>query len=97
MAGSPQSWSSGASSPLPSPADGGTVGGIVFAWISGSCSGARSPSCATPTGSRSAREPYGTLILTMSPTAIEVAMISTVMLHGADNPTLARDTMFAVR
>jgi Ca2+:H+ antiporter len=41
-------------------------------------------------------EPYGTLILTMSATAIEVAMISTVMLHGANNPTLARDTMFAV-
>jgi Ca2+:H+ antiporter len=41
-------------------------------------------------------EPYGTLILTLSAIAIEVAMISTAMLHGANNPTLARDAMFAV-
>jgi Ca2+:H+ antiporter len=41
-------------------------------------------------------EPYGTLILTLSAIAIEVMMISTAMLHGANNPTLARDAMFAV-
>ena len=41
-------------------------------------------------------EPYGTLILTLSVICIEVAMIASVMLIGADNPTLARDTMFAV-
>src|SRR6266480_7119264 len=41
-------------------------------------------------------EPYGTLILTLSAISIEVAMISTAMLHGANNPTLARDAMFAV-
>ncbi len=41
-------------------------------------------------------EPYGTLILTLSITSIEVVSISAVMLHGADNPTLARDTLFAV-
>ena len=41
-------------------------------------------------------EPYGTLILTLSAIAIEVMMIATMMLHGANNPTLARDTMFAV-
>lgn len=41
-------------------------------------------------------EPYGTLILTLSITAIEVVSISAVMLHGANNPTLARDTLFAV-
>jgi Ca2+/H+ antiporter len=40
-------------------------------------------------------EPYGTLVLTFSVIAIEVAMMSTIMLHGADNPTLARDAMFA--
>ncbi len=41
-------------------------------------------------------EPYGTLILTLSAITIEVVMISAAMLHGANNPTLARDTMFAV-
>ncbi|HYK24579.1 MAG TPA: hypothetical protein VEU75_07935 [Candidatus Acidoferrum sp.] len=41
-------------------------------------------------------EPYGTLILTLSAIAIEVVMISAAMLHGANNPTLARDAMFAV-
>jgi Ca2+:H+ antiporter len=41
-------------------------------------------------------EPYGTLILTLSAIAIEVMMISMAMLHGANNPTLARDAMFAV-
>jgi Ca2+:H+ antiporter len=41
-------------------------------------------------------EPYGTLILTLSVITIEVMMIATLMLHGADNPALARDTMFAV-
>jgi Ca2+:H+ antiporter len=41
-------------------------------------------------------EPYGTLILTLSVTAIEIASISAVMLHGENNPTLVRDTLFAV-
>ncbi|HYR44471.1 MAG TPA: calcium:proton antiporter [Terriglobia bacterium] len=41
-------------------------------------------------------EPYGTLILTLSAISIEVMMISAAMLHGANNPTLARDMMFAV-
>src|SRR6266478_7787426 len=41
-------------------------------------------------------EPYGTLILTLSAIAIEVMMISAAMLHGKNNPTLARDMMFAV-
>ncbi len=41
-------------------------------------------------------EPYGTLILTLSVTVIEVTSISAVMLHGDSNPTLARDTLFAV-
>jgi Ca2+:H+ antiporter len=41
-------------------------------------------------------EPYGTLILTLSAISIEVVMISTAMLHGANNPTLARDAMFSV-
>jgi Ca2+:H+ antiporter len=41
-------------------------------------------------------EPYGTLILTLAAISIEVVMISVAMLHGANNPTLARDAMFAV-
>ena len=41
-------------------------------------------------------EPYGTLILTLSAICIEVMMISSAMLHGENNPTLARDMMFAV-
>ncbi|MDQ3116290.1 MAG: calcium:proton antiporter [Verrucomicrobiota bacterium] len=41
-------------------------------------------------------EPYGTLILTLAAITIEVMMISAAMLHGANNPTLARDMMFAV-
>ncbi len=41
-------------------------------------------------------EPYGTLVLTLSVTTIEVMSISAVMLHGENNPTLVRDTLFAV-
>ncbi|MEP6830718.1 MAG: calcium:proton antiporter [Rhizomicrobium sp.] len=41
-------------------------------------------------------EPYGTLILTLSVTTIEVLSISAVMLHGENNPALVRDTLFSV-
>ena len=41
-------------------------------------------------------EPYGTLILTLSAITIEVVMISVAMLHGANNPTLGRDSIFSV-
>lgn len=41
-------------------------------------------------------EPYGTLILTLTITGIEVVAISAVMFHGENNPTLVRDTLFAV-
>jgi Ca2+:H+ antiporter len=41
-------------------------------------------------------EPYGTLVLTLSITAIEVMSISAVMMHGENNPTLVRDTLFSV-
>lgn len=40
-------------------------------------------------------EPYGTLILTLSVISIEVIMMAALMITG-DEPTLARDTMFAV-
>jgi Ca2+:H+ antiporter len=40
-------------------------------------------------------EPYGTLVLTLSVIIIEVALLASIMLHGENNPTLARDAMFA--
>ena len=41
-------------------------------------------------------EPYGTLILTLSVISMEVSIIVAVMLTGSDQPTMARDTMYAV-
>ena len=41
-------------------------------------------------------EPLGTLILTLSAVSIEVSLIAALVLHGDANPTIARDTMFAV-
>jgi Ca2+:H+ antiporter len=41
-------------------------------------------------------EPYGTLVLTLSITIIEVVLIATIMLGEKPVPALARDTVFAV-
>ena len=41
-------------------------------------------------------EPYGTLLLTLIITGIEVIAISAVVRHGGPNPTLVRDTLLAV-
>ncbi|MGQ0455573.1 MAG: calcium:proton antiporter [Hyphomicrobium sp.] len=41
-------------------------------------------------------EPFGTLILTISVTIIEVALILSVILTSDSNPTLVRDTVYAV-
>ena len=41
-------------------------------------------------------EPYGTLLLTLAVTIIEVALIATIMLGEKPEPALARDTVFAV-
>ena len=41
-------------------------------------------------------EPLGTLLLTLTITGLEVAMVAFVMSTGVEKPTLARDTMFAV-
>jgi Ca2+:H+ antiporter len=41
-------------------------------------------------------EPYGTLLLTLAVTIIEVALIATIMLGEKPVPALARDTVFAV-
>lgn len=40
-------------------------------------------------------EPYGTLVLTLSVTAIEVSVILSMMLNGENNPTLARESVFS--
>ena len=40
-------------------------------------------------------EPYGTLVLTISVIVIEVSLMASIILHGENNPTLARDAMFA--
>lgn len=41
-------------------------------------------------------EPYGTLILTTAVISIEVTILATIMLGGEPNPTLPRETMFAI-
>lgn len=40
-------------------------------------------------------EPYGTLVLTLAVTTIEVSVIVAMMLHGENNPTLARESVFS--
>lgn len=41
-------------------------------------------------------EPYGTLVLTIAVTVIEVALLATLMTSKGGNPALVRDTVFAV-
>ncbi|WP_422001782.1 calcium:proton antiporter [Reyranella sp.] len=41
-------------------------------------------------------EPYGTLVLTVAVTVIEVSLILSIMLAGQGQPSLARETVFAV-
>lgn len=41
-------------------------------------------------------EPYGTLILTLSIVGIEVILIASVLLGPTENPTIGRDSIFAV-
>lgn len=70
---------------------------LVFAWLFAMVLG--SAICVVRHADHLAEhlgEPYGTLILTLSVTSIEVMSIAAVMMHGANNPTLARDTLFAV-
>jgi len=70
---------------------------LVFVWLFGAVLG--SVFCVVRHADHLAihlGEPYGTLILTLAVTAIEVISISALMLHGVDNPVLVRDTLFAV-
>ena len=41
-------------------------------------------------------EPFGTLVLTLASTTIEVSLMLQIMLNGEESPTLLRDTMFAI-
>jgi Ca2+:H+ antiporter len=41
-------------------------------------------------------EPYGTLVLTLAAVGIEVTIMANVMLGGAPNPTLPRETVLAI-
>ena len=41
-------------------------------------------------------QPYGTLVLTLSVTIIEVSVIASMMLHKENNPTLAREAVLSV-
>ena len=41
-------------------------------------------------------QPYGTLVLTAAVMTIALALVASTMLTGESNPTLARDSMFAV-
>jgi Ca2+:H+ antiporter len=70
---------------------------VVFGWLFGAVLG--SCLCVVRHADGVAEvigEPFGTLVLTLSVTTIEVTSISAVMLHGANNPTLVRDTLFSV-
>jgi Ca2+:H+ antiporter len=71
--------------------------GVLFAWLLAAIAGCifgvvrHADALAELLG-----EPLGTLILTISVILIEVSLIAAVMLEGVTDPTLARDTMFAV-
>jgi Ca2+:H+ antiporter len=75
----------------------GTVQAVVFIWLflailwSAMCVVRHAEHLAERLG-----EPLGTLILTLAVTAIEAASISAVMVHSRDQPTVMRDTIFAV-
>ncbi len=40
-------------------------------------------------------QPFGTLVLTLSVTVIEVSVLVSMMLHGENNPTLAREAVLS--
>ncbi len=73
------------------------MSGLVFLWlfamiVVGAVAVVRHADClAVMLG-----EPFGTMILTLSVSSIEILTIAIVMTTGDPNPTLARDTMFSV-
>lgn len=70
---------------------------VIFLWLFGAIWGSalsvvrHAEHVATRLG-----EPYGTLVLTLAVTFVEVTTISAIMMHGENNPTLTRDTLLAV-
>ncbi len=71
--------------------------GLIFIWLFGVILGSAILVARHADGvAEILGEPYGTLVLTLSVTSIEVMSISAVMLHGENNPTLVRDTLFAI-
>ena len=44
---------------------------------------------------KSIGETYGHLALTLSTVALEIIILSTIMIHGEDEPTLARDSIYS--
>lgn len=71
--------------------------GLIFVWLFGVILGSAILVARHADGvAEILGEPYGTLVLTLSVTSIEVMSISAVMLHGENNPTLVRDTLFAI-
>ena len=70
---------------------------IIFAWLFGVIlASALAVVRHADRVAESLGEPYGTLVLTLAVTGIEVMSISAVMLHGENNPTLVRDTLFSI-
>jgi Ca2+:H+ antiporter len=73
------------------------LGGLLFAWLfavivlGSGCVVRHADALAAILG-----EPYGTMILTLAVTSIEIMTIAIVMTTGDPDPTLARDTMFSV-
>jgi Ca2+:H+ antiporter len=76
---------------------GGAVGWLVFAWLFVAILwGAFAVVRHAEALAHRLGEPYGTLVLTLAVTAIEVAFIVSATLSGQSGETLARDTVFAV-
>ena len=86
-------WDKALFNDLPDPVGFAVIFGWLFLVVLGSCLNVvrHADGLAEMLG-----EPYGTLILTLSVTTIEVLSISAVMLHGENNPALVRDTLFSV-
>jgi Ca2+:H+ antiporter len=72
------------------------LGAIFFLWLFGAIlAGAFGVVRHAEAVAHRLGEPYGTLVLTLSVTVIEVSFIAAVMIGGG-SPTLARDTVLAV-
>jgi hypothetical protein len=74
-----------------------TISSVAFVWIFGMIIlGSMSVVRHAEDLAKILGEPLGTLILTLSVSAIEIVTLGIVMTTGAPNPEIARDTMFSV-